>query len=99
MSKHICKWCKNIISEDETIWNPDENGDGYHKECLEMMAVKYKQLRDIPIRDISKGYISISNIKRILQKYSGYLTADVWDNLMDDIDKYGEEQKSESRYS
>lgn len=85
MSKHICKWCKNIISEDEIIWNPDENGDGYHLRCL----------NDKQISDAKKEYISKTNIKRILKKYSGYLTADVWDSLMDNIEKFGESNEAE----
>ena len=30
----ICKYCKKPISDDDQVWNPDDEGNGYHNACL-----------------------------------------------------------------
>jgi hypothetical protein len=30
----ICKYCKKPISDDDQVWNPDGEGNGYHHSCL-----------------------------------------------------------------
>ena len=51
----LCKYCKQPIA-DEDIWNPDNDGNGYHHECLVDMEFK---ARDKQIYD--KGKMDMLN--------------------------------------
>ena len=46
----ICKYCNKPIAEKD-IWNPDNDGNGYHHECLIDMEFK---ARDRQIYDKGK---------------------------------------------
>lgn len=43
----ICKYCKKPISDND-VWNPDEEGNGYHHACLSEMEFRSrdKQIYD-----------------------------------------------------
>ena len=51
----ICKYCNKPIAEKD-IWNPDNDGNGYHHQCLIDMEFK---ARDKQIYD--KGKMDVLN--------------------------------------
>lgn len=51
----LCKYCDKPI-EDNEVWNPDKNGDGYHSSCLTKMQF---EARDNGI--YHKGYVAATN--------------------------------------
>ena len=60
----LCKYCNKPI-EDNQVWNPDENGDGYHSSCLTKIQFK---ARDQKIYD--NGYEQAKkDVIKVIHKY------------------------------
>jgi hypothetical protein len=93
----VCKYCNKPIAEKD-IWNPDNDGNGYHHECLIDMEFK---ARDRQIYD--KGKMDVldkirAEIKALSPEPTAYDVVDgnpikdaVWETLSDVlkiIDKY-----------
>jgi len=98
----ICKYCNKPIAEKD-IWNPDENGNGYHYKCLIDMEFK---ARNRQIYD--KGKMDVldkirAEIKALSPEPTAYDVVDgnpikdaVWETIADVlkiIDKYKAESE------
>ena len=60
----LCKYC-NKPMEDDRIFNPDENGDGYHLSCLNRMQF---EARDQKI--YNNGYEQAKkDVIKVIHKY------------------------------
>jgi hypothetical protein len=86
----LCKYCNKPIAEKD-IWNPDNDGNGYHHQCLVDMEFK---ARDKQIYD--KGKIDVlDKIRAEITEYKDDKIIHLERNEMIDIvlgiiDKYRE---------
>lgn len=79
----LCKYCNKPIAQKD-IWNPDNDGNGYHHQCLVDMEFK---ARDKQIYDEGK-MDALEQIRAEIEQFVAVDKADV----LQIIDKYTKEQ-------
>lgn len=62
----ICKYCKKPIS-DNNVWNPDEDGNGYHHSCIIEIELRS---RDRQIYDKGRADI-VDKIRAEIENHCG----------------------------
>ena len=69
----LCKYCNKPIAEKD-IWNPDNDGNGYHHQCLVDMEFK---ARDKQIYDKGKMDVLDKIRTEIEEEYHDVLAEDI----------------------
>ena len=100
----ICKYCKKPISDND-VWNPDQEGNGYHHSCLCEIEFRSmdKQIYDkgrADVLDKIRAEIEQLSLAKCTETCRVYIdAADFKKNVLEIIDKYKAESEVQDAYS
>ena len=86
----ICKYCNKPIAE-KVIWNPDNDGNGYHHQCLIDMEFKArdKQIYDKGKMDVlDKIKAEIESKYQRAKAYNSVLQMNAYTDCLQIIERY-----------